>query len=118
MAVVAVGDFDGNKIERLIKENFGWIKSPELLRVRENFTVPENKEPLFAIASDKEATNSVVSIYNKRDAKPVTNIEEYKEDLITSLFSGMLNIDSRNSRDYGSSIHSGQRRKHKFSEDS
>lgn len=92
MAVVAVGDFDGNKIERLIKENFGWIKSPELLRVRENFTVPENKEPLFAIASDKEATNSVVSIYNKRDAKPVTNIEEYKEELITSLFSGMLNI--------------------------
>ncbi|MHC1736450.1 MAG: M16 family metallopeptidase [Ignavibacteriaceae bacterium] len=92
MAVVAVGDFDAVEIEKMIRENFEGIKSPKLLRVRELYTVPKNKETLFAIASDKEATNSVISIYNKHEAKPTTTIEDYKEDLITSLFSGMLNM--------------------------
>jgi len=91
-AIVAVGDFNTVEIEELIRKNFESINSPVMVRERELFSVPKNKETLFAIASDKEAVNSVISVYNKQEAKPVQTIDDYREQVITTLFSGMLNM--------------------------
>lgn len=58
MAVIAVGDFDKAEIKALIERHFAAIPNPEDARPRENFPVPDNKNTLFAIASDPEATFS------------------------------------------------------------
>ncbi len=91
IAVAAVGDFDKNAIEKLIKQHFEDIKSPAQIREREIFPVPKHKETLFAIASDKEAVNSVITIYNKLDRVEVNCKPELKNQLIKTLFAGMLN---------------------------
>jgi len=91
IAVAAVGDFDKNIIEQLIKQHFEKLKAPANVRNRKTFPVPKHTETLFAIAADKEAVNSVVTLYNKLDRKDILNRNDYKEQLIKSLFAGMLN---------------------------
>lgn len=91
MAVAAVGDFDKAEIEKLIKQHFENIKPIEKPRVREYSPVPNHKETLFAIASDKEATMSEISLYIKRPTEKVVTIDDYKKSIISSLFSTMIN---------------------------
>src|SRR3954447_4251431 len=57
MAIIAVGDFDPNSIEARIKREFGSIKRVPNAKPRVEPTVPGNKEPLIAIATDKELTS-------------------------------------------------------------
>lgn len=91
MAVAAVGDFDQDKIEALIKEHFSSIAMPENPKKRELFPVPGHKETLFAIASDKEATSSSVSIYIKRDKSFTKTEADYRKELTEDLMYTMLN---------------------------
>ena len=78
MAVVAVGDFDKSKIETLIKEHFSNLTDPKNPRERINYPIPSHDETLFAIASDKEAPLSSVTIYNKSEATPIVNVKDYR----------------------------------------
>ncbi|MGE5401740.1 MAG: M16 family metallopeptidase [Bacteroidota bacterium] len=91
MAVVAVGDFDKAEIEKLIKEHFSSITSPKTIRPRELYPVPKHEETLFAIAYDKEATNSQVSIYIKQDKQKIKTESDFRKALNRDLLSGMLN---------------------------
>jgi zinc protease len=63
MAVIAVGDFDIARIETLIREHFAELPSATDPRERAVFDVPDHEEPLVAIATDEEATQSSVSVY-------------------------------------------------------
>jgi zinc protease len=67
-AVVAVGDFNPVQIEAQIKKHFGGIPKPVNPPKRTYPDVPGNKEPLIAIASDKEATGSDVLVVYKLPA--------------------------------------------------
>ena len=91
MAVIAVGDFDKDSILTLIKEHFESITQPPVVRKREFFPVPKHKETLYAIASDKEATYSVVSVYLKKDLERTKTLEDYKRKITQDLFESMLN---------------------------
>src|SRR5690348_7771501 len=64
-AVIAVGDFDPAMIEAEIKKHFSGIPKPVNPPARLSPDVPGNKEPLIAIASDKEATGSDVDLIFK-----------------------------------------------------
>lgn len=92
MAVVAVGDFDVADIERRIRTHFSRIP-----RARPNapkrpvVPIPGNKEPLIAVASDKEATSTEVSLFFKQPAQPTRTVADYRRDLIGSLYLSMLN---------------------------
>ncbi|MDI6766961.1 MAG: insulinase family protein [Bacteroidota bacterium] len=91
MAVVAVGDFDKSKIERLIKKHFSNISSGRIIKSRPIFTVPDHKEPLFAIASDSEATMSRVGIYYKHPLEKENTVGNLKKGFIRELYDEMLN---------------------------
>ena len=91
MAVVAVGDFDTPEIERLIQENFSIIPSTTDGRKRVFYPVPDHSEPLFAVASDSEATMSRVSVYYKHDVKHTLTVGDYRRSIVQGLYSGMLN---------------------------
>ncbi|HEX2867318.1 MAG TPA: insulinase family protein [Ignavibacteriales bacterium] len=91
MAVVAVGDFDVNTIEEIIKNRFSGITAPKNPRERVESQVPDHKEPYFAIASDKEASRSSVSIYYMRPVEPEETVKDYRRNIVEEIYNGMFN---------------------------
>ncbi len=90
MAVVAVGDFDVNDIEKRIKKYFSRIKPVENPRERKIYEVPNHKETLVSIASDPELTNDQVAIYIKHDKKESKTYNDYREGLKQQMFNSMM----------------------------
>ena len=116
MAVIAVGDVDVNILEEKIKKHFNQIPTAKNPRKREVAPLKNHKETFIAIEADKEAPFSRVQLmYKDYDkAKPGTTVGDYRNSLVKSLFSQMLNnrLDElRNSETppfvYGYSYHGG-----------
>ncbi len=91
MAVIAVGDFDPGAIEAKIKQHFSNLKNPANEQKRTLYDVPDNKEPLVAIASDKEATSSSVNLIYKLPADSTNTVGDYRRLLMERLYLSMLN---------------------------
>jgi zinc protease len=91
MAVIAVGDFDPARIETLIRQHFGRIAAKPNARPRTLLPVPDNRTPLVAIATDREATASSVDLVFKIPSQATTTVADYRRDLIEGLYLGMLN---------------------------
>ena len=90
-AVVAVGDFDPAQIEAQIKKHFSGIPKPVNPPKRTFPDVPANKDPLIAIASDKEATGSDVEVVYKLPSEKTQTVADYRRDLTQRLYLGMFN---------------------------
>jgi len=91
MAVIAVGDFDPAQIEKLLKAHFGDVPARPNARARAKYGVPDQDSTLVAIATDKEAEYTTVSVYFKMPHRQSSTVGGYREDLTESLFSMMLN---------------------------
>src|SRR5690606_32266706 len=89
--VIAVGDFDADKIERIIKEKFGRVPASAKVPALPQYDIPDHEETLFAIASDPEANRSGVSIYFKQDQKPEETIGDYRQFLVQAMYNSILN---------------------------
>jgi zinc protease len=90
MAVVAVGDFDRERIEAIIREKFSRIPASEHPRDRAWFPVPDQEGTLTAIAHDKEATMANVQISYKHPRSGYRTEADFRSRLVERLFSGML----------------------------
>lgn len=93
MAVVAVGDFDKDKVEQLIKTHFSKIKAGSATRPLH--PVPDHDSTLISIVTDKEATVAAVSVYNKLAAQDEKTIGDFRMMLARQLFTQMLNARLR-----------------------
>lgn len=91
MSVVAVGDFQAADIEALIRTHFSGIPPSSGKPGRTLYPVPDNREVLFAIASDSEATSSQVSVYYKHAVEPSGSTADYRRSLVEGLYNAMLN---------------------------
>lgn len=91
MAVVAVGDFDVAAIEAKIRRQFSNIPKVARARPRPTLIVPGNREPLIAIATDRELTASQVGVIYKHPEQRTRTVADYRRDLIAELYTGMLN---------------------------
>jgi zinc protease len=91
MAVVAVGDFDRTTVEGLIKQSFASIPAPKVPRLRPSYNVPEHPQTLYAIATDKEATMTTLSVYNKLPLRDQTTVGAYRQKIVERLYAGMIN---------------------------
>jgi zinc protease len=91
MAVIAVGDFKTQDIENYIKKYFSVIPVKEDARKREVFTLPDHEKPLVKIVADSENPYSMIQVYYKQDKDMTVNHKSYRENLIKSLYSSMLN---------------------------
>lgn len=70
-AVIVVGDINVDEMEQKIKDTFADIKpAPADAAVREYYPVPDNKEPIFAVLTDKEQDQSQCMIMWKDEAFP------------------------------------------------
>ena len=91
MAVIAVGDFDPARIETLIKQRFSGIPAKTNARPRTMVEVPDNRAPLVAVATDREATSSSVDVIFKIPRSSTVTVADYRRDLVEGLYLGMLN---------------------------
>lgn len=91
MAVIVVGDIDVNAMEQKIKNLFSDLKNPQKEKPRTAFPVPDHKEMLISIVSDKEASFPNVGILYKKAPRETKTEQDYFEKLKMNIFSGMLN---------------------------
>jgi zinc protease len=90
MAVCAVGDFDVDKVEALIKEKFSRIEQKPNAAKHENFEVPDHKGLRVAIASDNEATQTTIQLNYKHPLSIGTTLGDMRKGLIGEIFNNIL----------------------------
>lgn len=66
-AVIIVGDFDPDKMEKKVKKLMGNIPKSKKPEPIPSYTVPDNEKPLIGIYTDPEITSTVLSMYIKSD---------------------------------------------------
>ena len=92
MAIIVVGDFDADEMERKVIDYFQMNDAPSTPFSRPVITIPANKEPLIAIATDKEATSNSVQLFYKHPSKDIITIGDFREqELVYGLFQQMIN---------------------------
>lgn len=89
-AVIAVGDFDVAKVEQLIKDNFSELKNPTNERKREEYSIPNNTEPLVKIVTDPEFPYNVATVSYKHPEVLENNEAQLRTKILTSLINTML----------------------------
>ncbi|MEF9985710.1 MAG: insulinase family protein [Bacteroidales bacterium] len=93
-AIIVVGDIDVNAVEGKIKTLFSTLPKAQNPKPKDVITIPDNKEPIISIFTDKELNATQVTLYMKNQPMP----KEYRalgvsflNTLMQKLISGMLN---------------------------
>ncbi|WP_285009983.1 M16 family metallopeptidase [Pedobacter faecalis] len=89
-AVIAVGDFDVNEVEQLIKANFSELTNPANPRPRLKYDLPDNKEPLVKIITDPEQQYNVAQVIYKQRGGSMKTLADYRKSLMYSMINSML----------------------------
>ena len=93
-AIVVVGDFDVDKMEKKIKKTFSSIPMPKKPAERIYYPVSDNDKMIVAIEKDAEQPIVLCHLYQKRDATPDSeknSLAYLRSDYIDNLISTMLN---------------------------
>jgi len=91
MTVIAVGDFDKAAVQQLIAQHFGALPAAKSPRPRPAYDIPDTPGTLYSIETDKEMTMTTVGVLNKLPARDHTTVGAYRQDMIQSLYEGMIN---------------------------
>jgi zinc protease len=91
MAVIAVGDYDPDRIEALIRERFGRLTNPATPRPRPQVAVPGHDSTLITIATDAEEQVSAIQLIYKHPPAPLVRLADYLTLLARRLYNQMLN---------------------------
>ncbi|MCE5178159.1 MAG: insulinase family protein [Porphyromonadaceae bacterium] len=92
--IIVVGDVNVDEMEQKIKALFSPIPLDADRAKREYFAVPDNKEPIVALATDVEARNTSIMMFYKHDPIPdeMKNTQAgYLTQYIMSAAASMLN---------------------------
>ena len=89
-AVIAVGDFDVNEVEKLIVANFSGLKNPANEKARTYYDIPDNAQPLIKIATDKEQPYNVAQVIYKQKQGPVKTEADYRKAMAQNMVNSML----------------------------
>lgn len=90
MAVIAVGDFDVANVESLIRSHFGSIPAAVSPRPRLNYDVPDHPGTRYTVATDPEATSTIVTVSSVMAARDQTTLGAYRQQTVERVFSGLL----------------------------
>ncbi len=92
MTVVAVGDFDAEAVEDLIRTHFEPIPAASKERARTAYTVPAHIETLYSIVTDPEATMTRVRLMQKMPPTELVTEADYRRSIVEGLGDAMLNL--------------------------
>lgn len=90
-AVIAVGDFDPQKVEQLIKDNFSGLTNPPGEKPRLKYTVPATPGTKVKIATDKEYPYTLAEIIVRHPGTTVKTVADYLQSMRIALFNQMMN---------------------------
>ncbi len=96
-AIAIAGDFDAEEMEQKVIDLFSEIPAVENALERPFFEVPDNADPVFHVVTDKEATQSSITLYirhRKQETGPTTLLD-LRESYIESLFGTMMGMRIR-----------------------
>jgi zinc protease len=91
MAVIAVGDFDPQVMENEIKARFKDLPAAQNPRPRPTGGVPPAQGTRISIETDREATNTTVSIENLVAHRPESSKKDYRRILAEQIYTIILN---------------------------
>jgi zinc protease len=91
MAVVAVGDFDPIAIEAQIRRRFSSLRRTAGAPQRGSFPVPDHDSTYVVVATDREETQSGVTVIYKQAVRGQRTVGAYRRGLVESLYNSMLN---------------------------
>jgi zinc protease len=91
MAVVAVGDFNRDSVVALIRHGFGAIQGRTSKRPRRQPAVPDRTSTGVVVATDPEATRTVVQLQVLRPAQTAATIAAFRSVLVARLYGDMVN---------------------------
>jgi len=89
-AIIAVGDFNGKEIEKMIKEKFSDIPVVKKPKKREEYPIQVHKEPQVTIVQDKEMQYTTATFYFKHLGKPDMTYKTYRQNLVDRMLSSIL----------------------------
>jgi zinc protease len=91
MGVVVVGDIDPTAAEQLIRQHFGPLRRPATPAARPVYPIPSHVATRYAVAVDKEAQGSSVTVVQKRPREVMRTVADYRHQLMLSLVHQMIN---------------------------
>ena len=91
MAIVAVGDFDGESMERAIKKRFSKLRRPRNARVHFEADLPPQDTPATSIFTDPELTRTQVQLSYKFPRSSGVTVADSRRRLLEGLFISLLN---------------------------
>ncbi len=90
-AVVAVGDFDPQKVLQLIRDNFSELKNPAKEKPVTIYSIPAHQQTLVKIVTDKEQPYTIAQIIVKHPGTTVKNTMDLLQNMRINLFNNMIN---------------------------
>ena len=91
MSVIVVGDIDKAEVQRLIEQNFSGMPKPATPTRRPTYNIPPHAETYVSVATDREATNSSVTIYSIVPPRNHLTFGGYRDRTIERLYFAMIN---------------------------
>ncbi len=96
MAVIVVGDIKETEAMQLIQKHFAGLTNPANPRPRTYANVPPYASSNAMVVTDKEATSYSFSLnYPAYATKPSVSAKDYRDDLIKTLYTDMINARFR-----------------------
>jgi zinc protease len=90
-AVIVVGDFDQSAMVNQVKEIFSRIPAAKNPRKKQEYDIPDHKETLVSIVTDKETQYSIAQIFYKHPLKISKTLGDYRHSLVEELYNAMIN---------------------------
>ena len=91
MAVVAVGDFNIDEMEKKVIAQFSKVPVKKSSNVWKSYDVPSSKEMMYSSVTDKENTSASIELLYKLPREINKFVKDYREDIVRQLFSSMMN---------------------------
>ncbi|HRX10952.1 MAG TPA: insulinase family protein [Draconibacterium sp.] len=90
-AVIVVGDFNQDEMVKTVKEKFSAIPAAKNPRAKKYFEIPDHKETLVSINTDKEAQYPLSFVFYKHPLEKSKTLGDYRESIMEGLYNGMIN---------------------------
>ncbi len=90
MAVVAVGDFDPEQVENLIKEKFSALKKAKKAPKRVKYEIPASAGTQTYQILDKEVPQSTFQMFTRLPREKTVTQSDYRTDIAESLYNQMI----------------------------
>ncbi len=89
-AIAIVGDVDVDKIEQQVIELFGAIPAVENPKERKNIIIPDNQEPLYVVATDKELKNVTVKMSIRHPYEVDNSMAALRANFVSRFFNALI----------------------------